>query len=109
MRLQGCKIPVPSSHHHLIVNLLAIVPTTEEASQHCNYKPKDPQWIDNSSLYASKEELDAIKSQVLQSYENDLKASGNYVPKQDDWGSSELAGFKSPKKTFRTIYSTDGP
>ena len=70
---------------------------------------KDPQWIDNSSLYASKEELDAIKSQVLQSYENDLKASGNYVPKQDDWGSSKLAGFKSPKQPFRTKYSTDGP
>ena len=73
MRLQGCTVKFLASRPHIItllcfVNLLAIVPTTEEASQHCNYKPKDPQWIDNSSLYASKEELDAIKSQVLQSY-----------------------------------------
>jgi 2-oxoglutarate dehydrogenase E1 component len=54
-----------------------------------------------SSGEATQKELDDIKSMVLQSYENDLKASDNYVPKQDDWLSSKWTGFKSPKQLSR--------
>lgn len=36
-----------------------------------------------SSGDATQQQLDDIKALVLQSYENDLKASDNYVPKQD--------------------------
>jgi len=54
-----------------------------------------------SSGDATQKELDDIKSLVLQSYENDLKASDNYVPKQDDWLSSKWTGFKSPKQLSR--------
>mmetsp|Transcript_14344 Transcript_14344/g.16991 ORF Transcript_14344/g.16991 Transcript_14344/m.16991 type:complete len:1053 (-) Transcript_14344:380-3538(-) len=50
---------------------------------------------------ATQEELDKVKQFVLHSYEEELEASKNWEPTEDDWLSSKWAGFKSPTQQSR--------
>jgi len=50
---------------------------------------------------ATQEELDKVKKFVLNSYEEELEASKNWEPTEDDWLSSKWAGFKSPTQQSR--------
>eukprot|EP00537_Pseudo-nitzschia_pungens_P001773 CAMPEP_0172370794 /NCGR_PEP_ID=MMETSP1060-20121228/39679_1 /TAXON_ID=37318 /ORGANISM="Pseudo-nitzschia pungens, Strain cf. cingulata" /LENGTH=1052 /DNA_ID=CAMNT_0013096191 /DNA_START=140 /DNA_END=3298 /DNA_ORIENTATION=- len=47
------------------------------------------------------DELEEIKSFVMDSYETDLEASKTYQKSEDDWLSSKWAGFKSPTQMSR--------
>lgn len=47
------------------------------------------------------EEIDEIKTFVMESYEKDLEASKTYEKSEDDWLSSKWAGFKSPTQMSR--------
>lgn len=47
------------------------------------------------------EEIEEIKSFVMESYEKDLEASKNYEKSEDDWLSSKWAGFKGPSQMSR--------
>jgi len=49
----------------------------------------------------TKEEIDEIKSFVLESYEKDFEASKTYVKHEDDWLSSKWKGFKGPGQMSR--------
>lgn len=49
----------------------------------------------------TKEEIEEIKSFVMDSYEKDLEASKTYEKSEDDWLSSKWAGFKSPTQMSR--------
>ena len=47
------------------------------------------------------DEIDEIKSFVMDSYEKDLEASKTYEKTEDDWLSSKWAGFKGPSQMSR--------
>lgn len=47
------------------------------------------------------EEIEEIKTFVMESYEKDLEASKTYEKSEDDWLSSKWAGFKSPTQMSR--------
>jgi 2-oxoglutarate dehydrogenase E1 component len=47
------------------------------------------------------DEIEEIKSFVMESYEKDLEASKTYERCEDDWLSSKWAGFKSPTQMSR--------
>jgi len=47
------------------------------------------------------EEIEEIKSFVLESYEKDLEDSKTYNKSEDDWLSSKWAGFKGPSQMSR--------
>jgi len=47
------------------------------------------------------EEIEEIKSFVMESYEKDLEASKTYEKSEDDWLSSKWAGFKGPTQMSR--------
>lgn len=47
------------------------------------------------------DEIEEIKSFVMESYEKDLEASKTYEKCEDDWLSSKWAGFKSPTQMSR--------
>merc|ERR1719162_796684 len=49
----------------------------------------------------TKEEIDEIKSFVMESYEKDLEASKTYVKHEDDWLSSKWTRFKGPSQMSR--------
>jgi len=49
----------------------------------------------------TKEEIDEIKNNVMESYEKDLEASKTHVQSKDDWLASKWAGFKGPTQLSR--------